>query len=111
VDIHLLAKRKIPDDVDKFHGFTRVARFSAAYKTVEFYKRHPELETLEMPKSGAGWSRRLERRTRLKHYAKRCGARIKLPSTGAVCAGPSNWIYSNPTSRNGSFSGQASRLG
>jgi hypothetical protein len=44
MDIHLLAKKKIADDVEKFHGFTRAARFSAAYKTVEFYKQHPELE-------------------------------------------------------------------
>src|SRR6185295_10676044 len=46
VDVHLLAKKMIADDVEKFHGFTREARFSAAYKTVEFYKRHPELEDL-----------------------------------------------------------------
>lgn len=44
VDIHLLAKKKITGDVEKFHGFTRAARFSAAYKTVEFYKAHPKLE-------------------------------------------------------------------
>jgi hypothetical protein len=44
VDIHLLAKKKIINDVEKFHGFTRAARFSAAYKTIEFYKLHPELE-------------------------------------------------------------------
>jgi hypothetical protein len=44
VDIHLLAKRKIVDDVEKFHAFTRAARFSAAFKTVEFYKAHPTLE-------------------------------------------------------------------
>ncbi len=44
VDIHLLAKAKIADGVDKFHGFTRAARFSAAYKTVQFYKLHPDLE-------------------------------------------------------------------
>jgi hypothetical protein len=44
VDIHLLAGGKVPDGVEKFHGFTRAARFSAAYKTVEFYKRHPNLE-------------------------------------------------------------------
>lgn len=44
VDIHLLAKNRIPDGVEKFHGFTRAARFSAAYKTVEFYKAHPDLE-------------------------------------------------------------------
>jgi hypothetical protein len=44
VDIHLLANKKVADDVDKFHGFTRAARFSAAYKTVEFYRKHPALE-------------------------------------------------------------------
>ena len=44
VDIHLLTRRKIANDVEKFHGFTRAARFSAAYKTVEFYKSHPDLE-------------------------------------------------------------------
>lgn len=44
VDIHLLAKRRIADDVERFHGFTRAARFSAAYKTVEFYQAHPGLE-------------------------------------------------------------------
>jgi len=44
VDIHLLAKKKIANDIEKFHGFTRAARFSAAYKTVEFYKAHPDLE-------------------------------------------------------------------
>jgi hypothetical protein len=43
-DIHLLAKDKIPDGVAKFHAFTRAARFSAAYKTVEFYKQNPALE-------------------------------------------------------------------
>ena len=44
VDIHLLAKNKIADGVEKFHGFTLAARFSAAYKTVQFYKVHPGLE-------------------------------------------------------------------
>jgi hypothetical protein len=46
VDIHLLAGSKVPDGVAKFHGFTRAARFRAAYKTVEFYKTHPDLEDL-----------------------------------------------------------------
>lgn len=44
VDVHLLAKKKVADDVEKFHSFTRAARFSAAYKTVDFYQQHPELE-------------------------------------------------------------------
>lgn len=44
VDIHLLAHNRIPDGVEKFHGFTRAARFSAAYKTVEFYNKYPTLE-------------------------------------------------------------------
>ena len=44
VDLYLLTRNRIADGVQKFHGFTRAARFSAAYKTVEFYKQHPELE-------------------------------------------------------------------
>ena len=44
VDINLLAGNRIADGVENFHGFTRAARFSAAYKTVAFSKRHPELE-------------------------------------------------------------------
>lgn len=41
-DIALL--QVVSDSVEKFHGFTQAARFSAAFKTVEFYKEHPELE-------------------------------------------------------------------
>jgi hypothetical protein len=44
VDIHLLSGNNVPRAVEKFHGFTPAARFSAAYKTVAFYKEHPELE-------------------------------------------------------------------
>jgi hypothetical protein len=44
VDFHLIAGNKVADAVEKFHAFTRAARFSAAYKTVEFYKVHPDLE-------------------------------------------------------------------
>lgn len=44
VDIHLITGNKVADAIEKFHGFTRAARFSAAYKTVEFYNDHPDLE-------------------------------------------------------------------
>jgi hypothetical protein len=44
VDIHLIAKNKIANDIEKFHAFTNAARFSAALKTVEFYQDYPHLE-------------------------------------------------------------------
>jgi hypothetical protein len=44
VDVELLASNRIPEAIEKFHGFTRAARFSAAFKTVIFYSQHPALE-------------------------------------------------------------------
>ncbi len=44
VDLILLTDNLIVDGVDKFHAFTRAARFSAAYLSVQFYEAHPELK-------------------------------------------------------------------
>jgi hypothetical protein len=44
VDTDILTNQRVVRAVEKFHGFTRAARFSAAFKTVAFYERHPHLE-------------------------------------------------------------------
>jgi hypothetical protein len=43
VDVVLLTDNLVSNGVERFHGFTRAARFSAAYQLVEFYKAHPDL--------------------------------------------------------------------
>lgn len=45
VDIALLTRDLVPNGVEKFHQFTRVSRFSSAYKLVQFYNLHPDLES------------------------------------------------------------------
>ncbi len=47
MDVEMLTKNHVPDPVEKFHAFTRAARFSAAYKLVKFFDENPKLEEPE----------------------------------------------------------------
>jgi hypothetical protein len=43
VDVHLLTSEFIPQPVEKFHEFTRLARFRSARRMAKFYDAHPDL--------------------------------------------------------------------
>lgn len=49
MDVHLLTgPLAIARAAEKFHGFTVAARYQSAWKTLDFYRRHPELPEPEI---------------------------------------------------------------